>query len=462
LRSSISRRSGCAIAMGVPALVLVSVGPVAAFAGPPSILAWAITGAIGLVMVLAFAELVGAFDRETGGISVAAARALRPHSPFVALLGQWSYWFGWTLALAITGALVGNYLRRAAFPDAPEWSAWLLAVGVLFACLVLNRYGIRISSWVQVLLAGTIMAALAAVLVVPLVAGEIDLGRLAPFEPPGGWTSWQGVSAIGGALFLAGWSSYGAEVALSWRAEYRNGTRAATSAAVAIGIIGLATFTIVPFVLVAALGPEQVRNAPETALVPLAQNVTDEAATVVLGVLLVSLLLAMNMIAISSSRLLWQMGRNGDAWAAFGRLNRHGVPETALRFDFAFNVCVLTLSLAINGSRIAEVPVALLASANIGYFLSIIIALVAAWTLRRAQPQGARLFRAPRGVIGATLPLAVLNAALLGFSGTAWGWQNAGLGALAIVLALVLFTPRAATRLRSTQARYEPAVSEAE
>ena len=45
--------------------------------------------------------------------------------------------------------------------------------------------------------------------------------------------------AVAGALFVAGWSAYGAELALSYGTEYRNGARDAADAAVAIAFVAI-------------------------------------------------------------------------------------------------------------------------------------------------------------------------------------------------------------------------------
>ena len=44
---------GMAVASGVPMLILLSLGPVAALAGPPSVVVWALAALIGLAMAVA-------------------------------------------------------------------------------------------------------------------------------------------------------------------------------------------------------------------------------------------------------------------------------------------------------------------------------------------------------------------------------------------------------------------------
>jgi amino acid transporter len=153
-----------------------------------------------------------------------------------------------------------------------------------------------------------------------------------------------------------------------------------------------------------------------------------------------ALFLTLNTIAIGSSRTLSQMARNGEAWPVLGRLNRHGAPGNALLFDLVFNATVLAVSFLLNENR-AEVPITLLASANVGYFVCLILALVATWMMRRTAPHLERPFRAPRGAIGLGLLIAVFNMVLLAGAGAAWGWHNIALGVAVLMVNVVLFTP---------------------
>jgi amino acid transporter len=116
-----------------------------------------------------------------------------------------------------------------------------------------------------------------------------------------------------------------------------------------------------------------------------------------------------------------------------------------LLFDLVFNATVLAVSFLINENR-ADVPIALLASANVGYFACLILALVATWMMRRTAPFRERPFRAPRGAVGLGLCLALFNTVLLAGAGAAWGWRNIALGVAVLMANVVLLTPRDAGR----------------
>jgi amino acid transporter len=444
-RRRVSWQLGLAAASGVLVLILLSLGPVAALAGPPSVVVWAAAALIGLAMALPFAELVGLFPGQAGGIAVVTAHAFRPYSRLLGVIVQWSYWLGWTLGLAINAILLGDYLWQRYLPASSSWAAWLVAVAVLCLSVMVNHRGITSGAWLQTaLLACTAVISLF-LLVVPLLTGHATLARLVPFRPPGGWSSPHTLVALAGAFFIAGWSAYGAEIALTYSGEYRRGSRDAVRALLMVAALMVAVYTLVPLLALAAVEPGFVAGGP----VPLFESLPGAsgwATSVLVPVALVgAFFLTLNTIAIGSSRTLWQMAKNGEAWPVLGRLNRHGAPGNALRFDLVFNATVLTVSFLINKNK-AEVPIALLASANVGYFACLILALVATWMMRRTAPFRERPFRAPRGAVGLGLCLAGFNTVLLAGAGAAWGWRNIALGVVVLMANVVLLTPRSAGR----------------
>lgn len=445
---TIDVRLGLAVASGVPALVLVSMGPVAALAGTPSVLVWGLSALMGFFMTLAFAELASASPHMTGGIGVLAARALRDRHPSLAVIAQWSYWFGWSPALAINGAAIGVYLHRVLLPSAPDWTAVAFAFVILAGSLTVNNYGIRQGARLQASLAAAIVTAVIVLAAAALIRGTFRFGNLTPFAPPDGWGSGHGIAAFCGALFVAGWSAYGAELALSYGTEYRRGVRDAVPALILVAIASVAAYTLVPLLLVGVLGVVAAQQDPATALAQLARASLGMGAGVVVIFLIVTLLLGLNMVMIGSSRGLYQMARCGNAWPPLGKLNRHGVPGNALRFDLCVNAVLLLTVLALEHGSIASVPITLLAAANVGYFLAIDLALLAAWLNHRAAARPAPL-RLRRGLMRGIVLLAPANLALLALAGFAWGWRDVWAGAAGLAVAIAIFgrrRPRADAR----------------
>jgi len=440
---AISARYGVAIVAGVPVLVLVSMGPVAALVGNASVLVWLVSALIGLVSALLFAELAGGFPRVNGGVAVLAAEVWQPRSRLVARVAQWSYWMGWCPAQAINGLLVGAYVQRIALPGSPEWIAAAVAVGVLLASVAVNHYGMRIGARLQIVLVACVVGVVGLLFFGALARGSIDPGNLAPMAPPDGWLSTSGVLGVGGALFVAGWSAYGAELALAYARRFRAGVRDAVRVLLAVAVISLVAFTLVPFLLLAVVGPAGLRAEPADAFLMLSERSTAVGSGVVLGVLVLALVIGLNMIAVTSSWTLHQMSRRGDAWPLLGRLNRHGMPANALRFDVAVNLTLIVVLTVLAGGNVGSAPIVLLASANVGYFVSMILALAAVW-LNHRRPVRRGLLRL-RPWLARTAPvIAAGNLALLLSAGWAWGWLNmtVGAGLLAAVVALGVGTRR--------------------
>jgi amino acid transporter len=434
---------GLALASGVPAFVLMSAGPVAVVAGPPSVLVWALSAGIGMLMTVPFAQLAARFPDQSGGVAVLAASALRSRSRFLALLGQWGYWFGWSPAMAVGAALLGGYGRDGLWPHGSPWTAWVLASAVLAASALVNHLGARPCAWLQLLMVIGVIAPVALLVLAPLLGGHFDAARLTPFTVPGGWLSRQGLAALGGAFFLAGWSAYGAEVTLTYGPEYRGGTRDAIRSLLVMGVVVMLVYALVPLALIGALGLEGVTGDPAEVLVRFADSATPWSGAPVFALLAVTLVLGINMIAVSSSRALCQMARNGDAWAFLGRRNRHGAPRNALVFDVAVNSGLVALGLAVNHGDVGAIPVTLLTAASVGYLVSLILALVAAGVVWRSSPPADHAFRAPRGFIRLGITLAAFNGLLLLGAGPTWGWENLGLGAAVLVGVPLLASRRA-------------------
>ena len=444
---------GLSIASGVPVLVLVSVGPVAALTGPASIAVWSISAVIGLLMAFAFAELSSSLPGVSGGVAALSAEVLGRRSRPLAQLSLWSYWFGWSPTLAISSALVAGYLQTALIPHSPAWVGWLLAGAVLCLSAGINLSGIRLAGRVQLVLGLCAVVPITVLAVLPWATGLVRWENFQPFAPPGGWLGATGLTAFAGGLFIAGWSAYGSELALTYSGEYNGGTRDAIRCLLTTGAVSVIAYTAVPVALIGVLGTRGAQADPSVALIPFAQRVTGNASALVFGLLLVALLLGVNMVMIGSSRLLRRMGESGYAWEGLARLNRNGAPHNATLFDLGANAVLLAAILVLTRGQITSAPIYLLAAANVGYFVTIVLAQVAAWLQRRDSPPDSRpRFRAPAGLISVGLVLAVLNAVLLVSAGFAWGWTNIllGVGCLAVVVLVLGRTFRSRRRVPAT------------
>ena len=107
------------IASGVPALVLVSIGGIAATVGTPSSLVWIVSVSIGFVQAFVYAEIAGIFPNKTGGASVYGAAAWVRYSKLIAPVSVWCNWLAWSPILTIGCGIAAGYLLTAFYsPDA--------------------------------------------------------------------------------------------------------------------------------------------------------------------------------------------------------------------------------------------------------------------------------------------------------------------------------------------------------
>jgi len=306
----ISWQIGSAIIAGVPALVLVSIGQIAALAGNAAIVVWIASSAIGLIMAFAFAELARSFPAVPGGLGILGAHALRGR-PLAPTLSRWSYWLGWSPGLAVFSVVFGTYAATLLGRDKSPMTVLLLSLAVIVISTTLNAFGLARGALVQVVLGAAMLALLLFFSGVPIVSGQFSMARLLPLAPPSGWLSWKGLSAVGGALFLAGWTTYGAELAISMAAEYRRGARDTVACLTVVAIVTFAVYSIVPALITGAVGVQAASGDPAAALLALVPASALVAGKVlVFAAIFISVLLSINMLSVTSSRLLYQIARD--------------------------------------------------------------------------------------------------------------------------------------------------------
>ena len=446
----ISWQMGAAVVGGVPALVLVSLGQISALAGSAAVLVWIASATLGLIMAFSFAQLPRCFPGVTGGLGVLASYTHERDRPWLATATRWSYWLGWSPGLAVYSAVLANYALVFIDPKASPATAWLLSIVIIVVTTAINCRGISAGAALQVALSITVLLLL--VLLFGGATARFSMARLLPVAPPAGWSSWQGVAAVAGALFLAGWTCYGAELAICLAAEYRRGTRDALRCLSVVALVTFVVYAVVPALITGVIGSRGVEDDPARALLRLVPApLAWIGPLLALGTVMAALVLSVNMIVMTSSRVLLQMGRD-EASFAFLAKTKNGVPANALIFDGAANCLLLTACFVSSGGKSADVPVALLCAANVAYFVTIILALLGIVAIGPRMPDGRRPLCCSRLVVGL---LILINTLLLTCAGFAWGWRNISIGwsvFLAITATAIVLKKRGA----SSSARIEP------
>ncbi|MDP2248423.1 MAG: APC family permease, partial [Nitrosomonadales bacterium] len=273
------------VASGVPALVLFSMGAIAATVGKPAWLVWMISIGFGFIQAFTYAEIAGLFPHKSGGASVYGAIAWVRYSKFIAPVSVWCNWFAWSPVLAIGSGLAAGYMLSALFaPDAVinTWqitlmdlsmivsglqlrinATFILGAAVLLAVFSIQHGGILRSAKATMILGITALIPLMLIGLVPLLTGDIPQVNFLPIAPlsydeagnviDGIWGI-EGWKLMAGGLFIAAWSTYGFETAVCYTREFKNPKTDTFKAIFYSGLLCIAVFTLVPLAFQAHLG----------------------------------------------------------------------------------------------------------------------------------------------------------------------------------------------------------------
>src|SRR5674476_848011 len=141
VQRTIDWKQGLAIALGVPVLILPSIGYFANYVWAFAIIIWALSVFQGFMQNFAYGELATMFPKASGlpGYAQSVFRSRDANNKYdrSKLLGgfsAWSYWFAWNPVLAIFSILIGSYLKGLvpAFAGVPDLAIYLASGAVVF------------------------------------------------------------------------------------------------------------------------------------------------------------------------------------------------------------------------------------------------------------------------------------------------------------------------------------------
>ena len=457
------------VASGVPALVLFSIGAIAATVGKPSWLVWMLSIGFGFIQAFTYAEIAGLFPHKSGGASVYGAVAWVRYSKFVAPVSVWCNWFAWSPVLAIGSGLAAGYILSALFaPDAVinTWqitlldlssvkeglllrinATFVLGAAVLLSVFAIQHGGILRSAKATLILGVTALVPLMLIGLVPIITGDIPQGHFFPLAPlshsadggviDGIWDI-EGWKLMAGGLFIAAWSTYGFETAVCYTREFKNPKTDTFKAIFYSGLLCIAVFTLVPIAFQGHLGlghmvaPAVVdaTGAVTTAAVydgmlapdiysgmGVAAALSDMlgggsiVAAVLVVMLILALLLSIMTSMAGSSRTLYQASVDGWLPKYLSHVNEHGAPTRAMWTDLCFNLVLLMMS----------DYVFILAASNVGYIIFNFLNLNAGWIHRLDRPSWERPYKAPTLLLILGGLLSFVNLALMGMGADVWG-----------------------------------------
>lgn len=487
LQRKIDWRGAFWVASGVPALVLFTIGAIAATVGKPAWIVWIVSILFGFIQAFTYAEIAGLFPHKSGGASVYGAVAWVRYSKLIAPVSVWCNWLAWSPVLSIGSGLAAGYILTALFPADSLINTWQLtlldlgwvksglslrinatfAIGLLILLTVfaVQHGGILRSARLTLVLGMTSLIPLLLVGVVPLFTGDTLQANFFPLYPlahdaagqvvDGSWNM-SGWTLMAGGLFMAAWSTYGFETAVCYTREFKDPKRDTFKAIFYAGVLCIFVFTLVPLAFQGSLGLGQlvtpaVLDASGAVVTPavysgllspaiysgmgVGQVMADSigggklVANIVLIMLVLATLLAIMTSMSGSSRTLYQASVDGWLPKYLSRTNEHGAPTAAMWTDLGFNLLLLLMS----------DYVFVLAASNVSYIIFNFLNLNAGWIHRMDRPDWARPYKAPTLLLAAGGVLSFVNLACMGLGADIWGAGTLLTGLLLALLILPVF-----------------------
>jgi amino acid transporter len=436
------------VASGSPALILFTIGALAATVGNPAWAVWILSILFGFIQCFTYAEIAGLYPDKSGGASIYGAMAWVGYGKLLAPISVWCNWIAWSPVLALGTGLAAGYILSILFaPDSVvnTWSLLILDLGGIRAGLTLRlnsnallaglillsvfwvqHRGILSAARVQMVFAVSSLVPLILIGIIPVITGDLPRDHFVPFVPllPSGiapsatsaWTA-QGATIVAGGLFLAGYSTYGFETAVCYTREFRDPTRDTFKAIFYSGLLCLFVFALVPIAFQGALGLSgmldpgiQTGMGVGKAMAHMV-GATGMLANGIVVMLVMTLLLSIMTAMAGSSRTLYQGSIDGWLPRYLGVVNPHGAPVRAMWTDLTFNLVLLMLS----------DNLFVLSASNVAYIIFIFMNLNAGWLHRIDRPLWQRPFKAPTWLLAAGALLGYVNLFLAGMGADLWG-----------------------------------------
>lgn len=441
-------RDGFAIALVIPVGIFATIGPSIGAIGSGAVaLLFAIACLIALAQNFIYAEMAAMFPDKPGGIALYAHEAWRRYFAPLGSMAAFGYWAGWAFANAVFALTLGQLLQAQFFADA----TWTISTGTAdiglphligIACLVtvwvLNAFGIRPAVRLNKILGALAVALIALLVIGPLVTGDFSSSQVTWGLGAEG-QAWGGLRLALVFLFIFGWTAYGTEICATFAPEYRDPQRDTSLALRYAGVFTLIVATTLPLGLGGNVGDAAIAENPGAIYATAFENVVGPAAGLVTILICASIYLVMNSCTADAGRALYGIAKDDMTIKQLNHLNRKGVPARAMFCDLVLNILMLLF--------VGNV-LAIIFTANVGYFVAVCFALSGFLLLRRDRPEWPRPIRLSRIWLPIAALLVPLDAVLL-----VVGFLNPGdagyggvteqvIGVAILALSVVLFVYR--------------------
>ena len=315
------------IAGVIGAGLFVGSGHAIAEAGPAVLLAYAAAGTLVVLVMRMLAEMAVA-SPDTGSFSTYADRAIGHWAGFT--IG-WLYWWFWVLVIPLEANAAATILH-AWFPDIGIWVFTLVITLLLTATNLFSvkNYGefefwfalIKVLAIIGFVVLG--VAAIFGLLPNSQVSGVSHLFDTQGFLP-------NGMGAVLAAMLTTMFSFMGTEIVTIAAAESKDPEKQITKATNSV-IWRICLFYLVSIFIVVALVPW---NDSRLAEVGSYQTVLDmmgipNAKMIVDIVVLIAVTSCLNSALYTASRMLYSLGKRGDAPAVATRTSKSGTPYWAV------------------------------------------------------------------------------------------------------------------------------------
>lgn len=472
LRRGLTWKDAFWVTSGVPAGVLFTLGGVCATIGQPAWAIWIASITMGLIQSATYAEISGLFPHKSGGASVYGAIGWVRYSKLVAPVSVWCNWLAWSPMLALGCGLAANYALATLFPPEAAVRQWhwtianlgfiqhgltlrinatfLIAAAFLLITFRLQHSGASKAARTQKILGIASLTPLLIVGIVPFVTGDIPTKHLFPLLPLGhdargnltaslfGAWNGQGVVMALGAMFMAGWASYGFETAVCYTREFRDPRRDTARAIFWSGALCLVVMTLVPLAFQGALGTQAMLDpsiGDGTGVGTAMASIVGGSAWIgnaIVVMLMLSILLIVMTSMMGSSRTLYQASLDGWLPRYLSRVNEHGAPTAAMWTDLCFNLVLLAMSDYMT----------VLSISNVCYMLFVFLNLQSGWIHRMDRPAWHRPFRCPKWLLAAGALCGYANLVFVGAGANLQGENTLRDGLFAVLLIVPVFAYR--------------------